>query len=293
MEIKDLVGNTPLVKIDNVYLKLEYLNPTGSHKDRIALYMLRDVENKGYAKGTPVIEYTSGNTGISVAWASKFFGYKPVIFVPHGTSREKVNMIRALGAETIIVPPEEDGHILAEKLAEEINGFYLEQTKNRANFRAHYETTGPELLSQAEDLDCFVMGAGTGGTIYGIGKYLKERNEKIKIVLLIPKGSELQKELFDEVEKDAPILEGFSYHSFTELLKMAFDENIIDEIVVVDSEMSIKGVKALLSAGILGGFTSGANYYHALKISKERDCKVATLVADSIVRYSSLMDIIL
>lgn len=293
MEIKDLVGNTPAVQMGDVYLKLEYLNPTGSHKDRIAMYMLEEVRKKGLEKGSTVIEYTSGNTGISVAWASRFFGYRPLIFVPQGTSKEKINMIRAFGAEIRIVPPEEDGHMLAEKLAKKRGGIYLGQTKNMANFRSHYETTGPELLSQVRDLDCFVMGAGTGGTIYGIGKYLKEKNENIKIVLLVPKGSELQKEIFGEVKEDTHLLEGFSYYSFTELLQMSFNENIIDEVHVVDSKMSINGVRALLSAGIPGGFTSGANYYHALKISKEKGCKVATIVADSIVRYSSLIDLIL
>ena len=293
MEIKDLVGKTPLVKIGNIGLKLEYLNPTGSHKDRIALYMLNDAKNKGIKEGSPVIEYTSGNTGIAVAWASKFFNYKPIILVPENIVREKINFIKIMGAEIVLVPEEVDGHLLAEEMAQEKEGIYLDQMKNTANFRAHYETTGPEIYSQMENLNCFVMGAGTGGTIYGIGKYLKEMNEKIKIILLIPKGSFLQEELMGKREEDMMLLEGFSYASFSELLKKALNENIIDDIHVISSEQAIEGTRALIAHGIPGGFTSGANFYYAQKYAKKERCKVATIVADSIIRYSSLMHLIL
>ena len=291
MQIFELIGNTPVVKVEDIWLKLEFMNPTGSHKDRIAYYMLKDAENKGLKKGSYVIEYTSGNTGISVTWASKLMGYKPLILIPENIVEEKKNLIKAMGGEIRIVREDEDGHALAEKLAKELKGIYLHQTQNMANFKAHYETTGPELFSQVQDIDCFVMGAGTGGTIYGIGKYLKERNEKIKVVLLIPKGSQLQEEFFGKKEKDMELLEGFSYHSYSDLLKKAMDENVIDEIKIVSSKEAIKGAKMLISSGILGGFTAGANFYHARKMKK--NCRnITTIVADSIIRYPSRMGLI-
>ncbi len=291
MQVFELIGNTPTLRVENIWLKLEFMNPTGSHKDRIAYYMIEDAKNKGLNKGRYVIEYTSGNTGISVTWLSKLMGYKPIILVPENIVEEKRALIKALGGEIRIVKEGEDGHLLAEKLAGELKGVYLHQTENLANFRAHYKTTAPELFSQVKNIDCFVMGAGTGGTIYGIGKYLKERNEKIKVVLLVPKGSQLQEEFFEKREKDMELLEGFSYHSYSKLLKKAIDENIIDEIRVVSAEEAIKGTKMLMSYGILGGFTAGANFYQAKKM--EKNCRnIATIVADSIIRYPSRMELI-
>jgi cysteine synthase A len=253
--------------------------------------MLKDAEKRGLKKGDYVLEYTSGNTGISVAWVAKLMGYKPLILIPENIVEEKKNLIKAIGAQLRIIRKEEDGDKLAEDLAKELNGLYLHQTDNLANFRAHYETTGPELYSQVNNIDCFVMGAGTGGTIYGIGKYLKEKNERIKVVLLVPKGSMLQEEFFGKKEEDMELLEGFSYHSYSELLKRAMDEEIIDDIRVVSSREAIEGAKMLINSGILGGFTAGANFYHSKKIKK--DCKnIATIVADSIIRYPSRLSLI-
>ncbi len=288
MSLIKMVGNTPMVSVDGVYLKLEYYNPTGSHKDRTALYMVRDAERKGLKKGQFVVEYTSGNTGISVAWVSKILGYKAVILVPEGTSEEKVNLIRAFGAEIIYVTPEEEGHILAERIAMERGGVYLHQTQNMANFKAHYETTGPEILKQVKIADCFVMGAGTGGTVYGVGKYLKEK-KNMRVIALLPKGSYAQEMLTGKKEEDREILEGFSYHSFSELLHKAMEEGVIDEIRYVSSEESIEGMKKLLSRGIYGGPTSGANFYHALKL-KEDGYRPLTIVADSIIRYPKILE---
>ncbi len=291
MDILKLIGRTPVVKVENIHLKLEFMNPTGSHKDRIAFYMLKDAKEKGLKKGSYVIEYTSGNTGISVTWVSKLMGYKPLILLPENIVEEKKNLIKIMGGKIRIVHEDENGHAIAEELAKELNGIYLHQTMNLANFEAHYQTTGPELYSQLKNLDCFVMGAGTGGTIYGIGKYLKERNERIKVILLVPKGSYLQEEFFGRKDEDTELLEGFSYHSYSDLLKRAMDEEIIDDIRVVSSEEALKGTKMLISSGILGGFTAGANFYHAKKM--ENNCKnIATIVADLIIRYPSRMNFI-
>ena len=287
MALINMIGNTPVVGIDGIYLKLEYYNPTGSHKDRAALYMIHDAERRGLKRGSVVVEYTSGNTGISVAWVSKIMGYQATILVPEGTSEEKVNLIRAFGAQVVFVKPDEDGHQLAEKIAKEGGGIYLHQTQNMANFKAHYETTGPEIFKQVKVANCFVMGAGTGGTIYGAGKYLKNKKD-MKIIALLPKGSYVEEMFTGKKEEDREIMEGFSYYSFSELLHRAIEEGVIDEIRYVSSEQAITGMRALLNRGIYGGPTSGANFYHALKL-KEEGYRPVTIVADSIIRYPKIL----
>lgn len=287
MKLLEMIGNTPTIEIDGVYLKLEYFNPSGSHKDRTALYMLREAEKRGLKKGDYVIEYTSGNTGIAVTWISKVKGYKPVIVVPENITKEKISIIKLLGGEVKIIKENMDGDKYAQELADELDGFYLAQRKNMANFRAHYETTGPELYSP--DINCFVMGVGTGGTFYGVGKYFKEKNEDIKNIMLIPKGSLLEEEIFGKKEEDEELLEGFSYHSFDELVQRILKEKIADEIKIVSSEQALEGMKLLFNAGIPAGPTAGANYYYARKIRKERKCKVATIVPDLIYKYPKIM----
>ncbi len=282
----EIIGNTPAVRRDGVLLKLEYLNPTGSHKDRTAFFMLREA-SKRIERGGLVIEYTSGNTGISVAWASKLMGYRARILVPTGTSEQKVNMIRLFGAQVVFVNEDEDGHEIAEEMAREENGIFLAQTKNMANFRAHYETTGPEIIMASKDENCFVMGSGTGGTVYGAGKFLKER-AGMKVYALLPKGSYVQELMTGKREEDRQILEGFSYHNYTELLQRAIDERVVDKIIYVSSDEAIEGMRMLWDLGIPGGPTSGAHFYHS-KIPAEEGCKPVTIVADSIIRYPEIM----
>ncbi len=289
-KIEELIGNTPLLKLENgIYAKLEYMNPTGSHKDRTALYMVKEA-SKSLKNGDYVIEYTSGNTGISVAFISKIMGYKSMILVPENISREKINLIRILGGELRIVGDGEDGHEYARKLERELNGIFLAQTENIANFRAHYDTTAREIFRDLPDIHCFVMGVGTGGTLYGVGKYLKEKNEKIKVIGLIPKNSLLQEELFGRRDRDEEIFEGFSYYSFSKLFKRALDEGVVDEVRVTDSRESIAGMRALLDKGIIGGPTSGAHYYHARRLQREIGGNIATIVADSLLRYPKILE---
>ncbi len=287
MPLVNLIGNTPMVYVDGVYLKLEYLNPTGSHKDRTAYYMVRDAEKNGLKNGDLVVEYTSGNTGISVAWVSRLLGYRAVILVPEGTSEQKMRLIRMYGAELEIVHEGEDGHGIAEDMVKEEGGVYLHQTENMANFKAHYETTGPEIANEARHISCFVMGAGTGGTVYGAGKYMKERLNA-KIFAMVPRGSYVQELLTGKKEEDVAIMEGFSYFSFSELLHRALDE-VVDSLIYVSSQEAIEGMKQLWARGIPGGPTSGANFYHALKLKKE-GCIPATIVADSITRYPKILE---
>ncbi len=283
----NLVGNTPMVNVGGVSLKLEYMNPTGSHKDRTALYMIRDA-SRNLRKGGYVIEYTSGNTGISVAWVAGILGYRAIILVPQKTSINKVNMIKLFNGEVKFVAENEDGHMLAEDLAKRTEGVFLAQTRNMANFKAHYETTGPEIARETKHANCFVMGAGTAGTVYGAGKYLKEKLD-MRVYALIPRGSYVQEILTGSSENDREIMEGFSYHNFSELLHRAIEEEVIDEIIYVSSKEAIEGMRLLWNRGIPGGPTAGANFYHALKLMKQ-GCRPVTLVPDSIIRYPHLLE---
>ncbi len=284
----DTIGNTPTVNMDGMFLKLEYMNPSGSHKDRIALSMIKDAEKKGLKKGSCVVEYTSGNTGIAVTWIARSLGYRPIIILPENVTPQKERIIKLLGGKVIRIPSDIDGYQYAESIARECHGIYLAQTKNPANFRAHYETTAPELLTQVPKLNIFVMGVGTGGTFYGIAKYLKERDREIKCVMVIPRNSMLQEEIFGKKEEDEEILEGFSYHSISTIIKKILDENLADDVMVAGKREAMKGMKLLASRGIPGGPTAGAQYYFANKLKKEN--AVATLVPDLFYKYPKIME---
>lgn len=293
-DILRLVGNTPVVKLEpkedvNLYVKLEYMNPTGSHKDRIALYMIRDAEEKGLLKpGGTVVEASSGNTAISVAWVCSLLGYKAVIFVEEEASEAKVKLIKLLGAEVIRVPelpPSHPDNILkrARRCAEEHGYLFLNQFGNEANVKAHYETTGPELYRQLNgEVDVFVMGIGTGGTIAGVGKYLREKlGGKVRIVGVVPQGSPIVR---GEGSVGQPI-EGLSTVSISDIVKRY--RHIIDEIVEVDLDTAVKtAVEYARREGILGGMSTGACLHVALQEAEKLDKgNVATLAPDSILRY--------
>ena len=293
-DILRLVGNTPVVKLEpkedvNLYVKLEYMNPTGSHKDRIALYMIRDAEEKGLLKpGGTVVEASSGNTAISVAWVCSFLGYKAVIFVEEEASEAKVKLIKLLGAEVIRVPelpPSHPDNILkrARRYAEEHGYLFLNQFGNEANVKAHYETTGPELYRQLNgEIDVFVMGIGTGGTIAGVGKYLREKlGDIVRIVGVVPQGSPIVR---GEGSVGQPI-EGLSTVSISDIVKRY--RHIIDEIVEVDLDTAVKtAVEYARREGILGGMSTGACLHVALQEAEKLDKgNVATLAPDSILRY--------
>jgi cysteine synthase len=189
--VLDLIGGTPLVELKRVrplggarvFVKLEFVNPTGSHKDRIALYMIRDaIQRHGLRPGDVVVEASSGNTAISVAFVAQQFKLKPVIVVPRGTSKSKIAILKLLGAEVIEGsdrPSDGDYYIrLAERIARERRGVFLNQYANPANALAHYETTAVEIWKALNgDMSAFVMGVGTGGTVTGVGRFLKERKK--------------------------------------------------------------------------------------------------------------------
>ncbi|MDK6028329.1 cysteine synthase family protein [Ignisphaera sp. 4213-co] len=292
MNILRLIGNTPMVEIKNVKLdnncklfaKLEYFNPTGSHKDRIAVYMIRGAMKKYNLKpGDYIVEASSGNTAISVTFVAKRLGFKPVIVIPKSTSAAKIRILEMLGAE--IVYGDEDPNSpnyyikIAEKIAMERNGVFLNQYANPDNALAHYETTAREIWEQMKgEINAFVMGVGTGGTITGVGRYLKERKRDIKIVAVTPKGSKLAGGNGEDR------IEGLLHKDVPQLL----DKSIIDYIVEVSYREALNMALYLVKEeGILAGISSGANVVGAIKISKElpQGSKIVTVIADSIFRY--------
>jgi len=293
-----LIGRTPLVRLRKiasgapVYVKLEYLNPTGSHKDRIALYMIREAEQRGLLKpGGLVVEASSGNTAISVAWLASQLGYKPLIVVDEGTSPAKVALIKALGAEVVFapkVPWDHPDHAikLAGKLAAERGGVFLNQFENEANVRAHYETTAAEIYGGlGSGIGAFVMGIGTGGTIAGVAKFLKERGVPASIVGVVPKGSPIatgRPTLGEPVEGLATSTVSGIYSKYS---------GLIDEVVEVGYEEARETMlKLAKEEGVLGGLSTGANVAVALKVAERLEKgAVVTLAPDSIFRYTHLL----
>jgi len=294
--ILGLIGNTPIVELRNIkpanncrlFAKLEYFNPTGSHKDRIALYMIKDaVEKYGLKRGDPVVEASSGNTAISVTFIAKRFELTPIIVVPKNTSKSKVLLLKLMGAE--VFEGDEDPASpryyinLAKEIAEERGGVFLNQYANPANARAHYETTAPEIWSRLGDsIDAFVMGVGTGGTITGVGRYLKERKPGVTVIAVTPRGSKLAGGTgIDRIE-------GLLHKDIPPLL----DLNVVDKIVEVSYSEAVEMCRRLAQEeGILGGISSGANIAGALKISRELEqgSTIVTLVVDSAFRYLDLL----
>ncbi len=293
-----LIGCTPLVKLRKVasgapvFVKLEYMNPTGSHKDRIALYMIREAEQRGLLRpGGLVVEASSGNTAISVAWLASQLGYRALIVVEEGVSPAKVALIRALGAEIVFAPRVPRGHPdhavnLAERLAAERGGVFLNQFENEANVKAHYETTGPEIYRELGDsIGAFVMGIGTGGTIAGVAKFLREHKVPARIIGVVPKGSPIamgQQTLGEPIEGLATSTVSSIYTRYASL---------VDEVVEVGYEEARETMlKLAREEGVLGGLSTGANVAVALRVAEHLERGVvATLAPDSIFRYTHLL----
>lgn len=294
--ISDVIGRTPIVRLNNVVddnmadilVKVEGINPGGSIKDRAAFYMIKDAEKKGLLKkGGTIIEPTSGSTGIALAMIGASKGYNVIIVMPDNMSVERIKLMKAYGAKVILTDGKDGmaGSIkLAEKLAEE-NGYFLpNQFENINNCIAHYETTGVEILEDTGGkIDAFVAGVGTGGTITGIGKKLKEENENILIVAVEPKKS--------------PVLSGgnASTHGIqgigANFIPEIMDMNIIDEIVDIDDEEAFKAtVNIGEKEGILCGISSGANVLASIKIAKRlgKGKTVVTVLPDTGERYLSM-----
>ena len=283
----DLVGNTPLVRVNNlikkdelkadVLAKLEYFNPAGSVKDRIAKEMTLDALEKGLInENTTLIEPTSGNTGIGLSAVATALNLKIIITMPETMSVERRNLMKAYGAELVLTPGSEGmkGAIAkAKELASQIeNSFIPGQFENPANPTAHYKTTGPEIYSQTEGkVDIFVAGVGTGGTISGIGKYLKEKNPEVKVVAVEPASSPVLSTGKGGAHKIQGIGAGF--------VPETLDTKIYDEIITVENEDAFAiGKEMAKTEGILVGISSGAALYAAKELAKKEENAGKTIV---------------
>ncbi|RLF06394.1 MAG: hypothetical protein DRK00_01775 [Thermoprotei archaeon] len=300
MKILSLIGSTPLVKLTklwrregvDVYVKLEYMNPTGSHKDRIALYMLRDASRRGLLRpGGVVVEASSGNTAISVAWLASLMGYKPIIVMEEGVSPVKVAVVKALGAEVIFAPRVPPGHPehaenVARRIAEERGGVFLDQCSNEANVKAHYETTAREIYSElGSKVRTFVMGIGTGGTLVGVARFFRDRGLRVRIVGVVPRGSPIatgRPTMGERIEGLAATMVPEIYTRYS---------GLVDEIVEVGFEEAWRtALRLAREEGILGGPSTGANVAVALREAEAlEEGAVVTIAPDSIFRYAHLL----
>ena len=283
----DLEGNTPLVRVNNlikkdelkadVLAKLEYFNPAGSVKDRIAKEMILEALEKGLInENTTLIEPTSGNTGIGLSAVATALNLKIIITMPETMSVERRNLMKAYGAELVLTPGSEGmkGAIAkAKELASQIeNSFIPGQFENPANPTAHYKTTGPEIYEQTEGkVDIFVAGVGTGGTISGIGKYLKEKNPEVKVVAVEPASSPVLSTGKGGAHKIQGIGAGF--------VPETLDTKIYDEIITVENEDAFAtGKEMAKTEGILVGISSGAALYAAKELAKREENAGKTIV---------------
>ena len=294
-----LIGRTPLLELTNmekqenlpakVLAKLEYFNPAGSAKDRVALSMIRDAEERGILQaGSTIIEPTSGNTGIGLACVAAARGYRTIIVMPDSMSAERQMLMGAYGAELVLTPGAlgMSGAIAkAEELAKEIPGSFIpDQFGNPANSKAHYETTGPEIWADTDgNVDIFVAGVGTGGTITGVGRFLKEKNPAVKIVAVEP--------------YDSPLLSGGKAgpHGLqgigANFVPTVLDTNIYDRIIPVTTAQAYEAARCMgKTEGILVGISSGAALHAALELAKEPDNagkNIVVLLPDTGDRYLS------
>ena len=299
-KIEEVIGGTPMLKCDRlcesvgavaeIYAKLEYMNPAGSVKDRVALSMIEDAEARGALRsGSVIIEPTSGNTGIGLAAIAAARGYRAIIVMPDSMSPERQKIMRAYGADVVLTPGAlgMKGAIAeAERLASETEGAFIpSQFENPANPLAHYKTTGPEIYRDMQtNIDIFVAGAGTGGTVSGVGKYLKEQNKNIRIIACEPKDSAVLSGGTAGPHKLQGIGAGF--------VPATLDRSVIDEVVTVSTEDAYSAKKLLASAeGVLAGISSGAALSAAIGLSRleeNRGKRICVLLPDSGERYLSV-----
>lgn len=297
--VTELIGNTPLLQLNNlkkslgfygnIFAKLEFFNPAGSIKDRVAKAMLEDYEKQGIiSKDTVIIEPTSGNTGIGLALVSATRGYKTVIVMPNSMSVERIKLLKAYGAEVVLT----DGSLGmkgAIDKAEELKASFksaiiVGQFTNSSNPKAHYNTTGPEIYNDLDgNVDILVAGVGTGGTITGAGKYLKEKNKNIKIIAVEPYNSPL----LSTGKTGAHGIQGIGANFIPEVL----DTSIYDEIITVKEDDAYKTMQLLSKTeGVLVGISSGAALYSAIKVAsldENANKNIVVILPDTGDRYLS------
>ena len=271
--------NTPIKKLNNIFIKLEYKNPAGSIKDRAAVYMLNDAYNKGYKE---IVEATSGNTGIALAYYGKYFNITPTIFMPSSYSIERQKIMKLYGANLILVDGGMNDAINeAKEYAKKNNSHFINQFNNKMNEISHLQTTAPEILAQVPRIDYFVAGVGSGGTLMGIAKRLKPYG--IKIIAVESKNSSpLYNKLYN---KNNPIKPHKIQGIGAGFIPDNIDLNYIDEVILVDDEEVIEFTKKLPTLGITGGISTAANIIAA----KQLKGNVVTVAPDSIERYLSFL----
>jgi cysteine synthase len=286
--ILDLIGNTPLIRLrnKNIYAKAEFLNPGGSVKDRVALAMLEGAQRDGKLKPDSIIvEPSSGNTGIGFALVGALKGYTVRIVMPDGMSEERKKLIRALGAE-LILTPDEDGiqgavDAALEMAEKDPRIFIPQQFENPENPLCHYHETAHELWRQMEgDIDCFVAGVGSGGTLQGVGTFLKEHKPDVKLVAVEPKNVAALLGHEPGLHQIQGIGDGF--------IPAVLDPSIVDEVVEVTDEEAIETTRQLgRNYGLLVGISSGANVWGAMKMAEKISGNIATVLPDRAERYFS------
>lgn len=298
--LDQIVGKTPLLELQkvkeilslkgNVVAKLEYFNPAGSVKDRIAKAMINDAEERGVLKpGGIIIEPTSGNTGIGLASVAAARGYKTILVMPETMSIERRKLMKGYGAEIVLTPGDQgiSGSIekAKEMVKEHENAFMPDQFSNPANPKVHYETTGPEIWEDTDgEIDIFVSGVGTGGTISGAGKYLKEKNPDIKVVAVEPAGSPV----LSKGEKGPHKIQGIG----TGFIPKTLNTDIYDEVLTVTNEEAYETARNLGGQeGVFVGISSGAALHAAYELAKRSENEgkgIVVLLPDSGDRYLSI-----
>ncbi|MBP7795511.1 MAG: cysteine synthase A [Elusimicrobiales bacterium] len=292
--MSELVGSTPLVKINrlnkssnNIFAKLEYFNPLHSVKDRAGLFIIKKAMEDGKINDKcVVVEATSGNTGIALAWLSRIYGFKLIIIMPENMSIERVKILKFFGAE-VILSDKRLGMEGAVKMAKDMvrnnkNYFMASQFENNQNLEAHYKTTGPEIWSDLDgSVDLLVAGVGTGGTLSGTGKYLKEKNKDLKIIAVEPSSSAV----LSGKERGSHEIEGIGAGFIPPVL----DRSIIDDVVAVSDEEARKfSVELAGKEGIFAGISSGAAMKAAIEVSKKFEGKnIVVILPDTAERYIS------
>ena len=286
--ILDLIGNTPLLRLkgENIYAKAEHLNPGGSIKDRVALTMLEGAERDGRLRPDSIIvEPTSGNTGIGLALVGRLKGYRVRIVMPEGMSAERKKLIKALGAE-LVLTPDDEGIAGAVQRAKQMASqdpriFVPNQFENPDNPRCHYEQTAVELWRQmGGDIACFVAGVGSGGTLQGVGKFLKERKPGVRIVAVEPKNVSALLGHEPGLHQIQGIGDGF--------IPPILDVSLVDEVVEVSDEDAIETTRELgREHGLLVGISSGANIWAARQVARRVRGNIATVLPDRAERYFS------
>ncbi len=295
----ELIGKTPIMEVLNyekkyslnskIYIKLEFFNPGGSIKDRAAKYMIEDAENKGLiSKDTVIIEPTSGNTGIGLCLIAASRGYHCIIVMPDTMSIERIKLMKGFGAEVVLTPGAKGMNGAIEKANELANeyssSFIPQQFENPANAKAHYETTGPEIWEQTSgEVDIFVAGVGSGGTITGVGRYLKEKNKNIKVYAVEPASSPL----LSKGECGAHKIQGIGANFVPSLL----DKTIYDGVIAIEDDDAIATAKEIATTeGILCGISSGAALAAARRLAllpENNGKKIVAVLPDTGERYLS------